>query len=210
MTGCYHPAVARGDEVRPETEPSGRFTYDDFLRFPDDGKRHEIIDGEHLVTPSPNTKHQVVVGNLYFALATYLKVHPIGAVFLAPFDIVFSDIDVVEPDLLYISRQRLSILTKQHVRGAPDLVVEVASPGTRRVDELIKRKLYDRFDVREYWILDPELDVIKVFRSVERAFVNAAELSAEAGDSLATPLLPGFSISLREVFEAPFSGSALR
>lgn len=73
---------------------------------------------------------------------------------------------------------------------------------------MIKRKLYGRFDVREYWILDPELDVIKVFRSVEGAFVKAAELSAEAGDLLTTPLLPGFSISLREVFEAPFSGQA--
>ena len=192
--------------MRPETTPSGKFTYDDFLRFPEDGKRHEIIDGEHFVTPSPNTRHQVVVGNLYLALANYLKVRPLGAVFLAPFDVLFSDFDIVEPDLLYISRERMSILTKQHVRGAPDLVVEVASPGTRRVDELIKRKLYERFDVREYWIVDPGLDVIKVFHRVDRAFVKAAELSAEAGDSLTTRLLPQFAIGLKEVFEPPFSG----
>ena len=72
--------------MRPPAAPSVKFTYDDFLLFPDDGKRHEIIDGEHYVTPSPHTKHQVVVGNLHVLLGTYLKAHPIGAVFLAPFD----------------------------------------------------------------------------------------------------------------------------
>ena len=77
------------------------------------------------MTPSPNTKHQAVVGNLYALLWTHLKQHPIGSVFVGPFDVLFSDTDVVEPDILYISRERLEILTDQHVRGAPDLVVEV-------------------------------------------------------------------------------------
>ena len=98
--------VAMGEGVRPPATPSVKFTYDDFLHFPDDGKRHEIIDGEHYVTPSPNTKHQVIVGNHHVLLATYLKAHTIGAVVLAPFDVVFSNLDVVEPDLLYISRER--------------------------------------------------------------------------------------------------------
>src|SRR5207248_1360201 len=122
----------------------------------DDGKRREIIDGQLYVTPSPNTKHQTASINLSGMLWTYLKMHPIGRVFAAPFDTVFSDFDVVEPDLLYISRERLSVLTEKHVRGAPDLVVEILSPGTRRTDEKIKRKLYERFDVLEYWIVDPE------------------------------------------------------
>ena len=111
--------------------PSVKFTYEDVLNFPNDGKRHEIIDGEHYVTPSPNTKHQRVATNLTVALGSYLKHHAIGEVFVAPLDVVLSDLDVVEPDLLYISRERWQVLTDQHVRGSPDLgsvpsLVEIA------------------------------------------------------------------------------------
>jgi Uma2 family endonuclease len=191
--------------MRSEPTPSVKFTYEDFLHFPDDGKRHEIIDGEHYVTPSPNTKHQRVATNLTVALGSYLKPHPTGEVFVAPFDVVFSDLDVVEPDLLYISRERWQILTEKHVRGAPDLAVEILSPGTRKTDEGKKRQLYERFGVGEYWVIDPERDTIKIYRRVEGAFVRVAELAAEAGDTLTTPLLPGFAVSLSEVFASPFS-----
>ncbi len=190
--------------MKPVTAPSVKFTYEDFLNFPNDGKRHEIIDGDHYVTPSPNTKHQTVSFNLTVLVGTYLQHHPIGAVFTAPFDVVFSDLSVVEPDLLYISRERANILTDQHVRGAPDLVVEILSPGTRKTDEVTKRKLYERFDVQEYWVIDPELETIKVYRRGDGGFVRAAELAAEAGDIVTTPLLPECSISLAELFVMPF------
>jgi len=189
--------------MKPGAGSSTKYTYEDFLNFPDDGKRHEIIDGEHYVTPSPNTKHQVVVGNLYLALGNYLKAHPIGAAFIAPFDVVFSDLNVVEPDLLYISRAHRSVLTEKHVRGEPDLVVEILSPGTRKTDEVTKRKLYERFGVQEYWVVDPDLDAIKVYRRTGDAFVRTAELSAEQSDVLATPLLPEFSVPLVEIFAPP-------
>ena len=189
--------------MRPAQAPSVKFTYDDFLNFPDDGRRHEIIDGEHFVTPSPDTKHQRVSKRLTVAMERYLEHHRIGEVFAAPFDIVFSDLNVVEPDLLYISRERADVLTDKHVRGAPDLVVEILSPGTRKTDEVTKRKLYEGFGVREYWIVDPELDTIKVYRHVDEAFTRTAELSAERGDVLTTPLLPGFSVPLPEIFSSP-------
>jgi len=189
--------------VKAVTPASIKFTYEDFLTFPDDGKRHELIDGEHYVTPSPNTKHQRVSMNLVVAVALYLRRHPIGQLFAAPFDVVFSDLDVVEPDLLYISRERSSVLTDKHVRGAPDLVIEIVSPGTRRIDEVIKRKLYERFGVPEYWIVDPELDGIKVYRRIDEAFVRVAELSLEQEDVLTTPLLPQFSVALADVFALP-------
>jgi Uma2 family endonuclease len=149
-----------GDEVRQEPAPSARFTYDDFVNFPDDGKRHEIIGGEHYVTPSPNTRHQAVSMNLTRAFILYLEQHPGGRLFAAPFDVVFSDLDIVEPDLLYVSRERAGVLTSQHVRGAPDLVIEILSPGTRKTDELTKRALYERFGVLEYWMVDLERDSI--------------------------------------------------
>jgi len=191
------------ENVNPAQSPSVKFTYDDFLNFPDDGRRHEIIDGEHVVTPSPNTKHQTVSMTLSGALTAYLTHHPVGAVFAAPLDVVFSDLDVVEPDLMYISRERAGVLTEQHVRGAPDLVVEILSPGTRRTDEITKRKLYERFGVAEYWVVDPELDLVKIYRRASNGFTRVAELTAEASDVLTTPLLPGFSIHLAEVFAPP-------
>src|SRR5437773_12559605 len=102
--------MASGDEVRPVRTPSVKFTYEDFLNFPAAGKRHEIIDGDHYVTPWPNTKRQAIAVALTVLLGNYLKRHPLGAVFVAPFDVVFSDVDIVEPDLLYISRERAGIL----------------------------------------------------------------------------------------------------
>src|SRR5262245_43148649 len=96
--------MPEGDDVRP-ADPGLKLTYDDFVLFPDDGQRHELIDGEHYVTPSPNMKHQRVLGNLHLLIASWLDVHPIGEVFLSPFDVVFSNFDVVEPDLLYLSNE---------------------------------------------------------------------------------------------------------
>ena len=189
--------------MRPAPTPAVKFTYEDFVNFPSDGKRHEIIDGEHFVTPAPTIKHQTVSMNLGTDLRIYLRTHSIGVVFAAPCDVVFSDLDIVEPDLLYVSRERAGMLTEQHMRGTPDLVVEILSPGTRKTDEITKRKLYERFDVQEYWVVDPELDAIKVYRRVEGAFVRVEELSAEAGNTLTTPLLPGFAVSLADVFASP-------
>lgn len=189
--------------MRPAPTPSVKFTYEDFLNFPADGKRHEIIDGEHFVTPSPNTKHQRVATRLTVALGRHLDLHPLGEIFVAPFDVVLSDLDVVEPDLIYVSRERAGVLTEKHVRGAPDLAVEILSPGTRKTDEVTKRKLYERFDVNEYWVVDPELDAIKIYRRVEGTLARVAELTAEAGDTLTTPLMPDFAVTLADVFVSP-------
>jgi Uma2 family endonuclease len=180
-----------------------KLTYDDFLLFPDDGNRHELIDGEHYVTPTPFTKHQRIVTALTGLIWTHLQTQPIGEVFGVPLDVVFSDYDVVEPDLLYVSRERAAaILTVKHVRGAPELVVEVGSKSTRKRDETIKRRLYERFGVDEYWIVDTELDAIKVYRRVGDRFERTAELTLEAGDVLTTRLLPGLELPLARIFPA--------
>ena len=142
--------------------PGVKLTYDDFVQFPDDGLRHELIDGEHYVTPSPNTKHQTISINFTVLIGGWLELHPIGHLFHAPFDVVFSKFDVVEPDLLYLSNARAAdALTPLHVRGVPELVVEIGSPGTRKRDETIKRRLYERTGVSEYWVVDPEIDTIR-------------------------------------------------
>ena len=192
--------MAGSDRVRAAGS-TVKLTYDDFVHFPDDGKRHELIDGEHYVTPSQNTRHQRIAGTLFGMIWTWLEAHPVGQLFHAPYDVVFSEFDVVEPDLLYLSNERAAhVLTPLHVRGVPELVVEIASKRTRKRDETIKRRLYERAGVTEYWVIDPEIDIVGVYRREGDRFGRAIELSREAGDVLTTPLLSGLSIALERMF----------
>jgi len=179
-----------------------KLTYDDFVLFPDDGKQHELIDGEHYVTPSPNVRHQQIQGDLFALVWNYLEARPVGRVFTSRLDVVFSRFDVVEPDIVYLSYERANtVLTKANLQGAPELVIEIASPSTRQRDETIKRHLYERSGVSEYWVVDLEIDVVRVYRRTrDGGFDRAIELSREAGDVLATDLLPGLDVPLIRIF----------
>lgn len=178
-----------------------KLTYDDFVRFPDDGQRHELIDGEHYVTPSPNLRHQAIIGNLHLLIAGWLESHPVGRVFLSPLDVVFSNHDIVEPDLLYLSNARAAeALTPAHVRGVPELVIEIGSKSTRRRDETIKLRLYERMHVSEYWLVDPDRDRIRVFRLDGETLREAAQLARAADDVLTTPMLEGLTLPLTRIF----------
>jgi Uma2 family endonuclease len=180
-------------------EPTS-LTYDDFASFPDDGRRHELVNGKHVVTPAPVLRHQELSGRIFGAMFVHLRNHPVGAVYAAPMDVILSDKDVVEPDLLFVSNERRAVL-QDWVRGAPDLVVEILSPSSRRTDEVTKRHLYDRFGVREYWVVDPDIDSVKIYRRADdESFPRAAELAAADDDVLRTPLLPGFALTLRDLF----------
>ena len=193
--------MAREEHLKANPAPV-KLTYDDFLLFPDDGQRHELIDGEHYVTPSPTMKHQAVSGNLHFMIRSWLERHPVGRIFYAPFDVVFTNVDVVEPDLLYLSHSRAGqFLTEKHVTGAPDLVAEIGSPGTKKRDDTIKRRLYERTGVSEYWVVDPLVETIRVYRNQNGQFGRPLELRSEAGDILTTPHFDGLKLQLRRIFE---------
>ena len=142
----------------PQLAQHLKWRYSELLLFPDDGKRHELIDGEHIMSPSPFTKHQRILKQLFYALEHFLREHSLCEIFIAPMDVVLSDTDVVEPDLLFIASEHTSI-TEKHIMGVPDLVVEVLSQGSRKTDEIIKRRLYEQYSVKEYWIIDPELEL---------------------------------------------------
>ncbi|MBE3071763.1 MAG: Uma2 family endonuclease [Acidobacteria bacterium] len=191
--------MGRQDDMQPAEVSPTKLTYDDYLLFPDDGRRHELIDGEHHVTPAPSLRHQRILRRLTTAFDVFLQTHRLGEVFCAPVDVVPTDVDVVEPDVLFVSNERAAIL-RDPVRGAPDLVIEILSPSSRRTDEIVKRKLYERIGVREYWVVDPELDAVKVYRRDGEKFARGGEFSREEGHSLSTPLLPGLSIPLDDLF----------
>ena len=185
---------------RAMAQSARKLTYEDFLLFPDDGKRHEIIDGEHFVTPSANVRHQRMLRELYDAVTAAVRAGGLGEVFFAPLDVVFTRHDVVEPDLIFVSTARAGIVTAPNLQGAPDLVVEVLSPSNLRHDEVRKRDLYDRGGAAEYWIVDPEADTVKVYRREGEAFARPLLLAAASGDRLTSPLLPGLALSLVELF----------
>ena len=179
-----------------------RLTCDDFLLFPEDGKRHELIDGVHYVTASPALGHQELVGRLHLAIGNFLvgRRH-LGRVFLSSSDVVLSYHDVVVPDLLFVAGDQQDILTEANVQGPPALVVEILSPSTRRRDEGIKRKLFEQRGIREYWIVDPKGLRVTVFRRRDDGqFPRLVELSNRQALLLETPLLPGFTLSIDDLF----------
>jgi Uma2 family endonuclease len=182
-----------------------RLTYADLCRLPEDRLRHELIDGEHYVTAAPTYRHQRVAMNVAGMLFMFLREHRLGHVYMAPLDVLFSEHDVVEPDVLYVSEERLrNQQEERYLTVTPDLVVEVLSPSTRHVDRGAKRGLYERRGVPEYWLIDPARETVQVFRQESGRFELAADLVRRRGDAaafLSTPLLPGFRILLDDVFD---------
>ncbi len=175
-----------------------KLTYEDYLLFPEDGLRHEILDGDHFVTNAPSRWHQKAVSNLIYFFMDFLRRKPLGEVYAAPFEVLFSKHDVALPDIIFVSKDRAGILTDKNIQGTPDLIVEVLSPRTRQTDETVKRDVYERFGVLEYWIVDPQLQTVRVFRLSGLGFVSPEELSAE--QVLTTPLLPGLEIPVIQIF----------
>jgi Uma2 family endonuclease len=185
-------------------QPARRaWTYGNLAALPDDQLRHELIDGEHVVTPSPNTLHQTISLNLVRVLLPYLDRHRLGEVRYAPFDVKLSLFTVLVPDLVYFTAERFArVVNEKHATAAPDLVVEILSPGTRRRDKGRKRAIYDREGVREYWIVDPESRSITALRRprADAGLTDVTTLTLEASGVLESPLFPGLRIPLRDVF----------
>lgn len=175
-------------------------TYDDYVRLPDDGNRYEIIDGELYVNPSPVPRHQDIVLNLAIALRLYFHDFGGGKVYISPLDVVLAEDGIVEPDLVVIKTDRASIISEKNLRGVPNLVIEVLSASTRHVDEGKKRRLYERSGVDEYWTVDGENELVRIYRRSGPAFVLAAELNNDDGGTISSPHLPTFTLNVREVF----------
>ena len=174
-----------------------RFNYQDYLQLPED-KRYEILDGELYVVPAPNTRHQRISKRILLALIRQAEEKGLGEIFHAPFDVVFSEENIAQPDILFVCKERLSILTEANLPAAPDLAIEILSPGTRKKDLAVKRKIYARFGVREYWIVDPEVNAVEVLTWNESGYVTAGIYRQT--ESLVSPLLPELDLTLAQIF----------
>lgn len=176
--------------------PEQGLTYADLAAFPDDGLRRELLDGELIVSPSPVVRHQEVLGRLFLAIGGYVAEHGGGKAYLAPLDVVLSDSNVFEPDLLFIAEADLGILTEKNVQGAPSLAIEVVSDS--RIDRVRKRKVYERFGVPEYWVVDPDADRVEIYRLEGPTYAKPQIL--EPPDEVTFVGLPGLRISLDKLF----------
>ena len=173
-----------------------RLTYDDLLALPDDGKRYELIDGELIELTSSTTKHQLLIirlGSVLDALVTRLA---LGLVLPAPLDVLLSPTNLVQPDLIFVARERRHIVRPNLIQGAPNLLIKILSPSTRRRDETRKRDLYAAFGVDEYWLVDPDAETIRVHALVDGQY----SLVAQDGAMLRSPVLPALELDVDALF----------
>ncbi len=174
-----------------------KLTYRDYLDMPGED-RFELIDGELILVGSPNTAHQTAVLNLATRMNSFVKEKNLGRAFVAPFDVVFSDTDVVQPDLVFVSKEREGIITSANIQGTPDMLVEILSPSSRSRDWSEKRELYAQYGVQEYWIIDPIERKIWIMRLRKGALEVAGEYGA--GDTAASSVVAGFGVRVDEIF----------
>jgi len=173
-------------------------TYADLASFPDDGLRRELIGGELIVSPSPKTRHQVVSGRLFLLFGNHLESNGGGWVYYAPLDVLFSDYDVVEPDLIIVLDEQQAIVTEPNIKGAPALLIEIVSTSNPRLDRVRKRDLYAKYGVAEYWIVDPDADRIEVYR-LESERYRKPEIF-EPPETTTYDRLAGLHVDLTQLF----------
>ncbi|MCY3788493.1 MAG: Uma2 family endonuclease, partial [Gemmatimonadetes bacterium] len=178
-------------------EPTIKFTYEDYLNTPED-KRYELLDGELVMAPAPGELHQSVSAQLGWRLVQFVSENNLGRVYQAPFDVVLSNINVVQPDLLFVSNGRDHIITSANIQGAPDLVVEILSPSTAERDRTFKRTLYANHGVNEYWMVDTTAKDITILLLGERGY-EVVDTYGE-GETLTSPTLQGFTLNIGDIF----------
>jgi len=180
----------------PTTLDTLQYTVEDYLALPESGPRYELIEGELHMTPAPATRHQRISRNLEYLLHSYAIAHENGEVFYAPFDVFLGEYDVVQPDIVWVSRKRAELVSARGLEGAPDLVVEILSPATALLDLHTKRKLYQRTGVRELWIVDPTDDSITVHHLATGKDSERFEEDAVVESTI----LPDFRPALSRIF----------
>ncbi len=174
-----------------------RFTYQDYLQLPED-KRYEILDGDLYVVAAPNMRHQRTSLNLAAALLEHVRQRDLGDVFEAPCDVVLADDNVLQPDIFFVRKERAIIIGDANLQGAPDLAIEILSTHTRAKDLEVKRKIYAKHGVQEYWIVDPDAATIEVLVLSETDYASAGVYGK--AERFSSHLLPELNLDLSEIF----------
>ena len=181
-------------------QPAVKLTYEDYCAAPADN-RYELLDGELIMVAAPNIKHESVRSLLGHHLSNFIIDHGLGKLFYAPCDVMLSESDVVQPDLLFVSRKREHLLRDgQKVQGAPDLVIEILSPSTADRDRGKKLALYGRHGVTEYWLVDPVVETVQIHRLQDDVLIPTRTFGRN--ETLRSELFPGLEIDLNEVLSS--------
>ena len=172
-------------------------TYNDYALM-DDDKRYELIEGELYMVPAPGFYHQTISMNISHPLKQFVKENNLGTVLYATFDVVLSETDVVQPDIIFVSKERMGLMTEKNLRGTPDLAIEILFSSTKERDKLVKKRLYMEYGVKEFWIVDPDKKAIEIMVLSETGYETEGLYFID--DELTSPLLRDFRLDLKEVF----------
>ena len=185
-------------ELPPGMPAQGRWTYEDYCRIPDDGRRYEVIQGVLYVSPAPRTRHQLVISHLANALYNHVHAAGLGDVVTSPIDVILPGIATpVQPDILFVERSRAHVMQEKYLWGAPDLIVEVLSPNNPAHDKKRKLTAYQAAGVREYWIVDPDARTIEVRVLRDGAYALVGAFGVE--DAVTSIVLPGLKVTVGRV-----------
>lgn len=175
-----------------------KYTYNDYLLIEDE-KRYEVMKGELIMVPAPFTIHQRISENLGFIISKYVREKNLGSVFHAPTDVVFADDVVVQPDILYVSNNRRDIIKEAAIIGSPDLVIEIVSPSSASYDTIEKREVYEKYGVKEYWLVFPQekaVEVLTIEKGIYKEFCKARKTGIVKSN-----IIEGLIVEIKEVFE---------
>ncbi|MEW6607889.1 MAG: Uma2 family endonuclease [bacterium] len=176
-----------------------KFTYEDYLTWDiESDNRYELIGGEFFMAPAPNVWHQHISGEIVFKIMQLLEKTKSGKVFHAPCDVVLSNEDVVQPDIIFVLKENFNIITKDNIQGSPDLLIEIISPNSAQRDRITKKRLYERCGVKEYWLVDQDRKEIEVLTLEEGRYKTYGIFKSE--DTLSSVVLKDFYFKVREVF----------
>ena len=178
-----------------------KYSYREYECFPDDGFRHEIIDGEHYMSPAPATNHQKVSRRIQFQLYSQIELTGRGEVYDAPTDVELDTYDIVQPDILVVMNDRKDIITRKKIKGVPHLVVEILSESNPKNDQILKMEMYQRNGVQEYWIVDPLTQTILVLELLNSTYEVAGKFGIN--EIASSRLLSGFAVAVNDVLNLP-------
>jgi Uma2 family endonuclease len=187
--------LQRDEKMSSNIESTTKLGYAEYVCFPNDGFRHEVINGDHYMNPAPSTYHQTVSKRLQYQLYQQIELRDLGLLFDAPIDIQLSENDIVQPDLVVLLNAKKSIITPTKIKGVPDLLVEIISPSSLENDRVLKKSIYQRMGVAEYWIVDPFEHTVD-----QLVLVNGVYKSRPHTDQLCPVFVNGVVIELDKVW----------
>jgi Uma2 family endonuclease len=185
----------------------GRYTYEDYIKASEEGmfltppKRYELIEGELLMAPSPVTAHQRILIKLLSEIFNFITQNSLGEVFTSPYDVVLDEYNVLQPDIIFVSKERAEIITEKNIKGAPDLVVEIISESTAYRDTIQKKRLYARFGIKEYWIVAPDDKLVEVYVLKDKEDAYSLVKIYLEDHVLESTVLKGLKIDLKKIFQ---------